>query len=291
MRLKFYLMGLGIGVIVAAVIMGIAMRGRTREMTDEEIMARARQLGMVEAGTLAGMTAGETAQNMEQNTESVTQQNAQETPAAQAGTSGTGSTEAADAATGQDGSGTAGTNDSSVAQTGEGAGTADSAERTDPDESLVVEGEPVDEETDAQQESAQDAASAGSGQSSAGAADPALSASGTESSPANSAGSGASASGGNGASVSRTSASVNASSGNASSEQAQATGSIVVTIPDGLYSEDISALLETAGVVDNAAAFNDYLVNSGQDRYITVGARLIPRGSSYEDVARIITGR
>ena len=33
-------MGLGIGVIVAAVIMGIAMRGRTREMTDEEIKAR-----------------------------------------------------------------------------------------------------------------------------------------------------------------------------------------------------------------------------------------------------------
>lgn len=287
MRLKFYLMGLGIGVIVSAIIMGIAMRGRTREMTDEEIMARARQLGMVEAGTLAEMTAGANNQNADQNRETVTQTQPQETPAAQAGTSGTEGAGSADADAQKSGSGTAGEDNSSVAQTGGGAGTADSAERTAADESLVVEGEPVDEETGPDAASAQDSAGAGSGQSNAGTADTGVSAGGTQSGNANALGrSGDTNTAQGGASVSRTSASVGASS-----EQAQATGSIVVTIPDGLYSEDISALLETAGVVDNAAAFNDYLVNSGQDRYITVGACLIPRGSSYEDVARIITGR
>lgn len=46
MKLKYYLRGLGIGILVTALIMG-ATDGK--ELTDEEIKARAIQLGMVEA--------------------------------------------------------------------------------------------------------------------------------------------------------------------------------------------------------------------------------------------------
>lgn len=46
MRLKDYLRGLGMGMIVVVLILTIG--GRDRTMTDEEIMARARQLGMVD---------------------------------------------------------------------------------------------------------------------------------------------------------------------------------------------------------------------------------------------------
>lgn len=51
MNLKYYLRGLGIGIIVTALIMNIAMGGR-ETLSNEEIKERARALGMVEGGTL-----------------------------------------------------------------------------------------------------------------------------------------------------------------------------------------------------------------------------------------------
>ncbi len=48
MNLKYYLRGLGIGVIMTAVIMGIAAGGRKETLTDDEIRERARALGMTE---------------------------------------------------------------------------------------------------------------------------------------------------------------------------------------------------------------------------------------------------
>ena len=54
MRLKYYLKGLGIGMIIAALLMGIAGR-EPSAMTDEEIKIRAKELGMVEQKTLADL--------------------------------------------------------------------------------------------------------------------------------------------------------------------------------------------------------------------------------------------
>ena len=47
MERKYYLRGLGLGIVVTAVIMGIALAGQ-KNMTDEEVIARAKTLGMVE---------------------------------------------------------------------------------------------------------------------------------------------------------------------------------------------------------------------------------------------------
>ncbi len=52
MNLKYYLRGLGIGIVVTALIMGIAAGGKKETLSDEEIKARAKTLGMTEAGTL-----------------------------------------------------------------------------------------------------------------------------------------------------------------------------------------------------------------------------------------------
>ncbi len=52
MELKYYLRGLGVGIAVAAIIMGIALSG-DQTMTDTEIIARAKELGMVENTVLA----------------------------------------------------------------------------------------------------------------------------------------------------------------------------------------------------------------------------------------------
>lgn len=50
MKLKYYLRGLGVGIICTAIIMGIALSGKEKEkLTDAEIVERARLLGMVMA--------------------------------------------------------------------------------------------------------------------------------------------------------------------------------------------------------------------------------------------------
>lgn len=51
MKLRYYLRGLGIGIIVTALIMGIAAED-ARPLTDAEIRAAAQQLGMVEGDSL-----------------------------------------------------------------------------------------------------------------------------------------------------------------------------------------------------------------------------------------------
>lgn len=51
MNLKYYLRGLGIGIIVTALIMGITLGGKEK-LSNAEIIERAKALGMVEEGTL-----------------------------------------------------------------------------------------------------------------------------------------------------------------------------------------------------------------------------------------------
>ncbi|MDE6686483.1 MAG: hypothetical protein K2K17_04120 [Lachnospiraceae bacterium] len=48
MRLRHYLKGLGIGMVVTALILHFSVQAAEPSMTDEEIMARARELGMTE---------------------------------------------------------------------------------------------------------------------------------------------------------------------------------------------------------------------------------------------------
>ena len=65
MERKYYLRGLGLGIVMTAVIMGIALSG-SRKMTDEEIIKRAKELGMVEDTYLA-----ETVQDEEQTQQDI----------------------------------------------------------------------------------------------------------------------------------------------------------------------------------------------------------------------------
>lgn len=55
MKLRYYMRGLGIGMVVTAVIMGIALGGKKESLSDEEVKARARELGMVESTVLANV--------------------------------------------------------------------------------------------------------------------------------------------------------------------------------------------------------------------------------------------
>lgn len=56
--MKYYLRGLGLGILVTAIVMGLAA-SRRKTMTDEQIIARAKQLGMIEDTVLAASSSEE----------------------------------------------------------------------------------------------------------------------------------------------------------------------------------------------------------------------------------------
>ena len=79
MKLKYYMRGLGIGIVVAAVLMGIALGGDKERLSDDEIMARAKALGMVESSVLADLNKDkETEINPENDTQSEAEDETQE---------------------------------------------------------------------------------------------------------------------------------------------------------------------------------------------------------------------
>ena len=71
MKLKYYLRGLGIGIIVTAVIMGISSGGKTEKLTDDQILARAKELEQ-ENNVLTQLTEAET-QELEAETDAETE--------------------------------------------------------------------------------------------------------------------------------------------------------------------------------------------------------------------------
>lgn len=53
MNLKYYLRGLGLGIVITAVLLGITAGVKKETLTDEEIATRAKALGMVEESELS----------------------------------------------------------------------------------------------------------------------------------------------------------------------------------------------------------------------------------------------
>lgn len=53
MKLRYYLRGVGTGILVTAIIMGIALGGQNNFMTEEQIKEKAKELGMVEESLLS----------------------------------------------------------------------------------------------------------------------------------------------------------------------------------------------------------------------------------------------
>lgn len=47
MKLKYYLRGLGIGILVSTIILTISFAGKKNDLSDAEVIARAKELGMV----------------------------------------------------------------------------------------------------------------------------------------------------------------------------------------------------------------------------------------------------
>ena len=65
--------------------------------------------------------------------------------------------------------------------------------------------------------------------------------------------------------------------------------SITVSGGDGSYA--VAKKVASAGLVESAAVFDEYLCNNGYDKILNTGTHKIPEGSSYEEIAKYLCGR
>jgi len=64
---------------------------------------------------------------------------------------------------------------------------------------------------------------------------------------------------------------------------------VTLVIRSGDSSYTVSKQLAEAGIIEDAGAFDEYLVDNGYSRKISTGTYEIPAGADMEDIAKIIT--
>ena len=207
MKLKWYLRGLGIGIVAASIIMGAVNSYGKSDLSDEEVKQRAAELGMVESSSFLASKADENVSSQSASLNSSDE----------------------------------GSSDASV-----------SSSLLEDDSSLEASEQTVNPDTSAQ--NASDAES-------------------SKDSP----------------NVSSVEASVISETLSEETNNENSSLADGITISAGSGSDTVSRSLEGAGFIDSAATFNQYLIDRGLDTRIKAGYKSIPAGSSYEEIASIIT--
>ena len=238
MKLKMYMRGLGIGIMVTALIMGIATKDG-RPLTDAEIKAAAAKLGMVDSSEmkLTDLPQKDGIESMQPDT--TADPDGQE-PGAE-GVSGEGTSPE-----GAEGSSGAGENPDEAEGPSDAGENPEGAERpSGPEEnSQGAEGP------------------SGSGEESEGTGEP--------------------GSGNEPEAESTPAASV-------TPDPEDSGDTVKITVTRGNGSRSVCNQLAEAGLIEDAAAFDQYLIDSGYSKRISAGTFEIPKDASDEEIAKIIS--
>lgn len=260
MKLKMYLRGLGIGMLVAAMVLGFG--GNKKSMSDEEIIARAIQLGMVENRKLAETKQSESQDDVPSSGE---------TSDALDPEAGSKDGSAVDEV-GVDTSGTNetvnGSEESAAHESGSQANKS-STGSSETDETQESSQSPSGSRPDGDKNSQSSSQSNSAANESNGSA---------QSSAANKENQGASESKGVADDQSST-----ASKSEAAGEK------VTITVKRGDNSLTVSKSLAAAGLISDAGDYDKYLCNEGFSKNISVGTYEILMGTSQEEIAKIIT--
>jgi hypothetical protein len=287
MKLKYYLRGMGVGVLLTAIIMGVALSGSSSKISDEEVIRRAKQLGMVEAeDTLSQYS--ESARLTEEIAESdstssdteLDTQGEEISEEINQGESETGESVPEVVEEEKESSNLGESSESveaepDIALAGDDAAGAASTETVESSSSAsksvdveVAENESPKTESEAETPESEAADASTSTDTSSEAAT-------TEAAPAE---------------TESTAPQTNEAVETAEAQPASSdVNYVVVVIPGGSESDTCARIIREAGIIDDGVAFNNYLVNAGLDRKIRSGTKQIPKGASFEEIARIIT--
>ncbi len=266
MKLKYQLRGLGIGIIVTAILMGVAT-SHGIPLTDAEIRARALELGMVESGSLKLTDVGGAAMLSSQPDGDSGADN----PGGEAGGVQPDGSEAAGGEQESEGAGEAGRR-----QESDGFGEAEGEQESGG--SGAAEGE---------QESGGSGAAEGEQESGGSGA-----AEGEQESGGSGAAEGEQNFGGSGAAEPGQEVSGAESDPNSDGQGSYAVrdgDTVTVVIAPGTHSYEVSEVLAETELVEDAGAFDEYLCNNLYSRKIVDGTYEIHMGASEEEIAKIIT--
>lgn len=232
MKLRMYLRGLGLGMIVTALVLSFGVKSENKTMTDAEVRARAKELGMVEESEKLKDAVSKEAVNGEEAAAEVTDSANEDEPAEEV-------TEPNEVKA--DGT------DKSEEPVEDKKPEAAKDDVSKPEE---VTEEPVKESSPEEKvEDDKDAAEIDN----------------------------------------KKEETKEAVRDEKKSEDDKSKKPYSLKIERGYSSDRVAGILEDAGVIDNAAAFDRYLCSNGYDKRISVGSYQIPAGADYSTVAKLIT--
>ena len=265
MKLKYYLRGIGLGVVLTAIIMGFALGARNAPVSDAEVIEKAKGLGMVEGGVLSDYSdeGGSTAKLEEEKKPDLSAPDKKVADAGDVADAGSAvpdsslagdvSEETADDSTksGTDGiANSVGSVANKAAASGANSSVKDSDNGKDEkaDKDKVNKEKPVkkneEPKEEPEEEVPEEAAEEPAQEPAEALADNAVPATGEK---------------------------------------------VDVVIRGGSSSDTVAKILYDAGLVDNAASFNKFLIEQHKDTLIKSGNKSIPRGASYAEILEIIT--
>lgn len=317
MKLKYYLRGMGIGIILTAIVMGFALGGRKAAISDAEVIQRAKALGMVEEGentTLAQATfeteriekndtsaSGKTLDQQGKEVPMENQQEASETAYSADNVSdnaqeGQGQVKDKAAEDGKTDNKGAVSEENQVASTDNGtnsaSGTASSKASTNDGAATAIV-TTMDIADAAQNEAANKGTTSGASSENVSSSDNAATASASATATVTEATGAASAAASESVSTASETATLQETQVAAAATIAATTASAPVTgksvtIPGGSGSDTVAEILYKEGLVDNAVTFNRYLIEKGVDRKLRSGVKIIPENSDYDQIAAIL---
>ncbi|MCI8281896.1 MAG: hypothetical protein HFI76_09410 [Lachnospiraceae bacterium] len=285
MKLKYYLRGLGIGIAVTAIVLTIANAGSQKPLTDEQIMERAEELGMIrpEEQKVKDGSDGHTIDNL-----SGSQQDKEEDPSKE---------ENKDNPQSSDDKKTESDKDSSKKQEEGGDSEASKPQKEGEDQASSKEQEEPEEQASAKNTGegntpSSDGQASGNGQASQ---------ENKTSSDDSQTGDGQAPKDGkteepkdgtkDTASGDEDQASQSQQGSQKENDQTQSTEYVTIEISQGDFSDRVSQKLKDAGLVKDASDFNNYLVSNGIDGRLTIGSHQIPQGADYDQIAKILCER
>lgn len=255
MKLKSYLRGLGTGLFISAVLMGIAVSGKTKELSDAEIRTRAKALGMIEEDSVLVKPAEEApaVEDPEEKPEvpKVEEEVKEEAEA---------SDKKEETETGRKDTGVA-----VLEEDPEPVSEPSGEESSDTGEKAKAEDLGSDETGKAANEASAD--KSGSDEIRNSKEDMAM-----------------------GGQSEKKSENDKVSGLQNSSKDLGYNEFFTIQIASGSSSETVSRLLKSGGAIDSADDFDDYLCRNHFDKKITPGVFKIPVGADYQQIAEIITG-
>ena len=292
MKMKMYLRGVGTGVVCTAIIMGLAL-GRNKTMSQEEIMAKAKEYGMVDASEMASQVAKAKADALSEANAKIAAMKEENKDTASS------SQDVAESGSSVSSGSTVNSDPNPQVMGASRAGSQGTVkdvsshpeEQTNGSKSSSSVSDRLSSATKnfGSASTTKDASSASALSTSGNSGNSVISKSQEAAGLSNSANTGSSSTSIKQASASASSSAVSSSTKNAASASSvKPSGSIIVTIPRGYGSDQVARALADAGVIEDAPSFNTYLIQNGKDRYVHSGTVQIPRGSSYGEIARII---